>query len=129
MDSDNAHVMEINDDESVDDIRQEEEDHIGEPRPNFSIQEAVPYSHNWFERGFVRGEPHAKCLLCERESKTGSKNASNNRKKKSILKVSDGSTRGLYVHMLAHHPKENEKMLVQVKNVEELRTEARKKKA
>ena len=128
MDSDNAHVMDRNDDESVDDIREEEEDHIGEPGPNFNIQEAVPYSHNWFERGSVRDEPHAKCLLCERESKIGSKKASNNRKKKSILKVTDGSTRGLYTHMLAHHPKENEKMLVQVKNVEELRTEARKKK-
>ena len=127
--SDNAHVIERNDDESVDDIREEEEeDHIGKPSPNFSIQEAVPYSHNWFVKGFVDGEPHAKCLLCERESKSGSKKVSNNRKKRPILKVTDGSTRGLYTHMLAHHPKENEKMLVQMKNIEELRTEARKKK-
>ena len=129
MDSDNAHVIERNDDESVDDIREEEEeDHIGKPSPNFSIQEAVPYSHNWFVKGFVDGEPHAKCLLCERESKSGSKKVSNNRKKRPILKVTDGSTRGLYTHMLAHHPKENEKMLVQMKNIEELRTEACKKK-
>ena len=59
MDSDNAHVIERNDDETVGDIREEEEeDHIGKPSPNFSIQEAVPYSHNWFVKGFVDGEPH-----------------------------------------------------------------------
>ena len=41
---------------------------IGEPTPNYDVQDSVIWSHNWFTKMEVDGEACAACRVCEKGS-------------------------------------------------------------
>ena len=75
---------------------QEEDYGIGEPDKELDLNESVCYSHHYFVRTEIDGVPHAICRSCklEEEKANGRPKKAPRVKKKAVLKITGGSTKG-----------------------------------
>jgi len=101
---------------------------IGEATKNYDIRDSVAYSHNWFIQTEVEGLSHALCRLCEAEENSSVRTKPKRVKKTKLLKTTDGSTRGLFTHMKAHHEPQYIKMMEQQELILNLRREKAERK-
>ena len=84
---------------------------IGGAMPDFNLHESVYYSHNYYRRGKKADE--AECLMCEFAHI------------KTLLKTTDGSTKGLASHLKSKHFEYFEQFELQMKEVLKRRAESK----
>lgn len=121
-------TIDDDDDDLPADINQDDVPKVGEPSPNYDIQDSVVYSHNWFTKMEVDGESCAACRVCEQEKKSGKSLPKTKKKKKEILKTPLGTTKPLFSHMKSHHKEEYKVLNRQYEEIEALRLQKRKRK-
>ena len=93
-------TIDDDDDDLPADINQDDVPKVGEPSPNYDIQDSVVYSHNWFTKMEVDGESCAACHVCEQEKKSGKSLPKTKKKKKEILKTPLGTTKRKFLKII-----------------------------
>ena len=94
----------------------EEEFTIGEPSPKFDINKSVYFSHNYYRKSDKGSK--ALCLMCLRSKE----------KKKLLLKVTSGNTKGMLGHMQSFHIDYAKNYSLQSKIIQSMRIEKRQEK-
>ena len=81
---------------------------IGKPDENDRIFESFYISHNYFRRG-PEGSDSADCLLCENLMKE----IPQAKRRKTVIKITNGSPKGMIRHLNSYHPETTEKIAKQ----------------